>query len=259
MPKCNLYAIDGNFGFCEDHREVDPKEPRSRKSTSSPALPARDDFCYLCFLGFTDEESWTACNTDGCPRAYHKSCLRRGGFSMQGRLWSCPVHKSASKFRHQLFKIFDRLCHFPSAEPFLHSVRDQPGYYDAIKNPICFQDIREKILRDAYRSMQEVLADVNLLVANCHSWCDSRYPALPPVAERLKRTFLTALKKAGISLDESSNGFANTNGSITADKSETKPTTPHSTAAKENGEKRQSEKRRSIRKKVQAGSAEVSF
>ena len=40
-------------------------------------------------------------------------------------------------------------------------------YYDFIKNPICLNDIREKISSYQYKTADELLADLDLMVSNC--------------------------------------------------------------------------------------------
>uniref|UniRef100_A0A7S2RSS3 Uncharacterized protein n=1 Tax=Mucochytrium quahogii TaxID=96639 RepID=A0A7S2RSS3_9STRA len=221
---CRKYVIDGNFGYCEMHREVSEipvslraKARRVRESVEAAAgvappkaftatavgTPAgndeEDDLCYIC----QDGGKLACCDKVGCPKVYHQSCVK---VRITGTQWECPLHwttfEKFQKAKNSLFMdVLDKTCGTKNALPFLHPVEGQVGYTDVVKQPICLKDMRYKALFCLYENRESFLADAELIASNCHAWCDERYPDLPPMADRLLRTAHAALRKVRGELD----------------------------------------------------------
>lgn len=260
LPHCNLFSLEGNFGYCEDHRAVDPKELKQLRTMydSKNDVFEPDEYCYLCFVGASADQPFVKCSQAACPRAYHKECLVELTADYSGESWICPMHDDEEDdLQSVIMQILDRLCNFPSAEPFLHPVTDQPGYYDVVEHPMCFQQMRGKALLNKYSSAAEVISDMQLLVRNCHSWCDSRYPTLPPVAERLRRTLISAMKKEGLNTKQKISDGNHTDEAKDNDEDDFGETNEVSKRKRRRKAKAKKVKRKSIRQKVQTGSPEV--
>ncbi len=71
------------------------------------------------------------------------------------------THSLAHSPTHPLLLTYS-LTHSPPQVP-----ATVEKYYDFIKNPICLNDIREKISSYQYKTADELLADLDLMVSNC--------------------------------------------------------------------------------------------
>ncbi len=79
---------------------------------------------------------------------------------------------------------------------FLHpvSTKEAPEYYKIIKRPMDLGTIHRKVNSFEYLSSKQFVDDMKLMVQNCHKYCDSRHPHLPPIAETLLIICEDALK-----------------------------------------------------------------
>ena len=161
-----------------------------------------DEFCFVCF----DGGEVFCCDHSVCPRVYHPGCLAMPG--VPSGYWLCPLHDdpasaaspsdrdvAAFELNQHFVGLLGKVCTMPNALSFVHPVTDQAGYEAEIDRPICLRDMRFSALRRQYRGRAQLLADMDLLAANCHQWCGTRFPTLPPQADRLARTLLASVKR----------------------------------------------------------------
>jgi len=73
------------------------------------------------------------------------------------------------------------------AHPFLTPVTEKiaPGYFAVVKRPIDLATIRDKIRAHEYKKRDDFLADLKLMVENCHRYNEARNPHLPPMADEI--------------------------------------------------------------------------
>jgi len=223
---CGRYILDGNFGFCEEHRKPkelktkpsvvakikdDPEAPTESKDEdpSNPTTkpeeqktpPEEDSTCFVC----KDGGHVFACDDPMCPKVFHLECMQM--LSMPAGAWYCPLHdtdvnKTLQEFNRILLNITSKILAMPASEPFIHPVVGQSGYAEVVTRPICLREIRLAALYNRYRTQKDFLEEIDLLSTNCHAWCERRFPQLPPMVDRVVYTAKTALRCAKPKLDE---------------------------------------------------------
>lgn len=78
----------------------------------------------------------------------------------------------------------------PGVEPFLQPVnrRAFPDYAEVISEPIDLGIVERKVAGYEYPSAADFMADIDLLVNNCHKYCEGRFFDLPEVANSIRAT-----------------------------------------------------------------------
>lgn len=75
----------------------------------------------------------------------------------------------------------------PWAAAFLKPVNPKhaPDYHRVVARPVDLSTMRDRIRSFAYQGVDDFLADMRLMASNCHLYCDTRFPYLPPQADAL--------------------------------------------------------------------------
>ncbi|OHT15196.1 Histone acetyltransferase gcn5 [Tritrichomonas foetus] len=93
--------------------------------------------------------------------------------------------------------IFDRAVSESSAHLFMKLVpkSDNPDYYRAIKKPMCFENIRERIQNGRYKNIDKFLDDIFQIITNAYSYneLESKYVQSASVLENHIRVILGEL------------------------------------------------------------------
>jgi len=86
-----------------------------------------------------------------------------------------------------LEKALEKVKSHPYSGPFLYQVtaREAPDYHKVIKRPMYLTKIQEKLKGFQYVTHKQFLDDIRLMVDNCHKYCETRFPHLPPMADLL--------------------------------------------------------------------------
>ncbi|KAJ3316030.1 hypothetical protein HDV04_000239 [Boothiomyces sp. JEL0838] len=94
-----------------------------------------------------------------------------------------------------LAKLLNDLIVIPEAAPFLVPVSqfNFPDYYDIVKNPICLEQIRDKVKNFHFQSAQRFLDDVKLLYSNCNLYNGPAHP-LTTIAKNMANQVETAIQ-----------------------------------------------------------------
>ena len=206
----------------------------SKSSALPPPPPPKDeDYCRVCNEGGTLLE----CETEGCGLTLHVSCaglsaVPRGAWHCpRHRCVACgdelqrsSVHCATcpSRWCDACADEASRVCPTCSSDkgvktralrfavakataaacaaPFLGPVSRKvfPEYYDIVEEPIDLGLIQERVQDGTYRTRDDFLGDVDLLVANAELFCRGRFPHIIDDARAIDSVVRTALERTDL-------------------------------------------------------------
>jgi len=180
VRECRLYAIRGNAGHCEAHRQVAPQLAPRRK------LVADDDYCFVCFEG----GELLCCEEPTCPRVFHAACLARVP-APDDNDWRCPLHGAAHPLvQAQAVHMLMRAAQIDGAI----LVAGRPGENDWA--PSTLVGLRYKaISQAAYATLEEFGRDADEMRASFRRAAKAaQNEALQDAAERVHKSIKGKLK-----------------------------------------------------------------
>lgn len=97
-----------------------------------------------------------------------------------------PLYPTAH-LRRLLSRTLQTAMTYPEARHFLDAVskREYSDYYTKIKSPMDLSKVLVAIRVGKCASRAALLDLLRLIAANCHAYCDLRFPTLPPLADKL--------------------------------------------------------------------------
>eukprot|EP01080_Neovahlkampfia_damariscottae_P007180 gene7180-11492_t len=101
-------------------------------------------------------------------------------------------------------KIMDTVKQHPCAAPFLNPVDKIlfPDYKKIISKPIDLSSIHRKIANLEYLDSDTFIKDFELMASNAHTYCDVKFPMVPPQADQVVELAKLELKKYEVELEE---------------------------------------------------------